>query len=460
MKKKTIDLSKQVISKFQALFVDNERNAMVDEWFLTTGRSGTKSSAIAILGNDEAVRNKNAVVFMRKNHNKLKNTVYAESKRAFGRMGLSLDRHTKTTKTPMQIHIKQTGSNIYFTGSDNPDDTKGMIDENMSIVLVVIDELTEFFSMGYDRGKEELENIKATFVRGNNEKFRMVYMFNPPKNPNHPVMKFLEEKKYIHNEEGERLGLNPKTRHIHATYLDTPVEWQGKKLIESAEETKRADINYYNWLWLGQCIGLDEVIYYMFDESKHVIKYEGQRLAHLGVGIDYGHMNATTFNAFGIDMPKKRIQGVGSWRHSGRETGKQKSVREYAEAFKVFVEDIENRTRQKVLFYAIDPSASALRIEIQQLMPRLTPIKANNDVMKGIGRVQSLKTYNALVYDPSQTGLISENKIYAWDTKSIEKGIERPIKDNDHDMDSERYYVMSVYKHMIGILPYLREGEK
>lgn len=457
---KRIDLSKEIANPYHALFVDSERNRKVEDWFITSGRSGGKSSAVAILGNLEALHNNCAVVFMRKHHNKLKRTVFAESKRAFGRMGLSLSVDSKTTETPMKITMLENGSTIYYTGSDNPDDTKGMIDENHSITLVVIDELTEFFKMGYERGKEELENIKATFVRGNDDKFRMVYLFNPPKNPYDPTLKWLEEKKYLYDDDGNNLGLNPKTRHIHATYLDTPSEWQGQRLLDSAEETKRADYDYYKWLWLGESIGLNDNIYYMFDEKKHVVDYTGQKLQHLGIGVDYGHMNATVFNAFGIDMKKKAIQGVRSYKHSGRDSGKQKSPQEYAQDFVAFVKEVEEKTGQRVLFCAIDPSASGLRLEIKKLLPRIRMIKANNNVSLGIGRVQSLKTYDLILYDSSQTGLIEENKQYAWDMKSVERGKEQPLQVNDHDMDAERYYVMAVYNHMQRLNPYLEYGEK
>ena len=44
----------------------------------------------------------------------------------------------------MQITYKPTGNTIYFTGNDSIDDTKGIIDEDKPIKLVVLDELTEF----------------------------------------------------------------------------------------------------------------------------------------------------------------------------------------------------------------------------------------------------------------------------------------------------------------------------
>ena len=86
----------------------------------------------------------------------------------------------RITKSPMEITYKR-----HFAGSDGIDDTKGIIDEDKPIKLVVLDELTEFFDDG--EGEDELSNIEATFVRGNKGGFQMIYLYNPPKNPNAPI---------------------------------------------------------------------------------------------------------------------------------------------------------------------------------------------------------------------------------------------------------------------------------
>ena len=85
-------------------------------------------------------------------------------------MGISKNKFT-ITKSPMEITYKKYGTTIYFSGSDGIDDTKGIIDEDKPIKLVVLDELTEFFDDG--EGEDELSNIEATFVRGNDSDFQM-----------------------------------------------------------------------------------------------------------------------------------------------------------------------------------------------------------------------------------------------------------------------------------------------
>ena len=96
---------------------------------------------------------------MRKHHNKLRKTVYKEVIRAIDRLGLKKSMFV-IGKSPMQITYKKNGNVIYFTGSDSIDDTKGMIDEERKIRLVVLDEVTEFFDKG--EGADEISNIEAT----------------------------------------------------------------------------------------------------------------------------------------------------------------------------------------------------------------------------------------------------------------------------------------------------------
>ena len=168
MTRKEVRLSDIIIPKYQPLVNDHTHMHKI----MTSGRAGTKSSFMAILVIFSIVSiPKTAVIVMRKHHNKLRKTVYKECIRAIHRLGLSKKRF-EITKSPMQITYKRNGNTVYFTGSDSIDDTKGIIDEERSIRMVVLDELTEFFDKG--EGEDEINNIVATFVRGNNDSFQIL----------------------------------------------------------------------------------------------------------------------------------------------------------------------------------------------------------------------------------------------------------------------------------------------
>ena len=439
---RTVRLSEQVIPKLQAAFTDKTHTHIV----ITSGRAATKSSWASIRTVFETISVQEfASVILRKFHNKIRKTVYREMLRAINRLQIPSKRFNITV-SPMEIRYKKNGNTIYFTGNDSIDDTKGMIDESRPIKYVIIDELTEFFDRG--DGEDELLNIEATFSRGNDDTFQMIYLFNPPKNPNAAVMAWLEKMKQ-----------RPDVLHIHVDYRDVPEEWLGRKLLESAELLRQSDIKLYNWLWLGLCIGIDELIYYMFSDH-HIglppVDKNGKMISPetVGIGVDYGQQNATVFEAFGVWPKEKKLCGLGEYYHSGRDSGHQRSPSEYARDFVLFVERIEKEYSCIVRYAYIDPSAQGLAEEIKRAIPRILIKNAQNEVALGISRMQKLLTYNIMVVHPNQKQLKMEFGLYSYDKKSIERGKEEPVKADDHCQDATRYLVMGMWKQLKRFLPY------
>ena len=160
-KKKQVRISETIIPKYHGIF----NNRTYKHIILTSGRAGTKSSFAGVRGIYQVVGDPSgSVVVLRKRHNKLRKTVYKEMLRGINRLGIPKNRFW-ITKSPMEITYKKHGTTMYFAGSDGIDDTKGIIDEDKPIKLVILDELTEFFDDG--EGEDELLNIEATFARGN-----------------------------------------------------------------------------------------------------------------------------------------------------------------------------------------------------------------------------------------------------------------------------------------------------
>lgn len=430
-----VKLSDIIINKYQPLF--NSRRYI--HQIITSGRAGTKSSYAAIKAIHTIISDRpGSVIALRKRHNKLRKTIYKEVIRAIPRMGLDKSDFV-IRKSPMQITCISTGNTIYFTGSDSVDDTKGIIDEDRPIVLVILDELTEFFEQG--EGADELANIEATFVRGNDDMFVMLYMFNPPRNPNAPVMGWLQ-----------MMELRPDCKHIHSDYRDVPVSWLGKLLIKSAEAMRAVDQKLYEWVWLGLCTGIEDLIFYMFNTDDHVDDPDPNNIGEIGIGIDYGQKNATTFQAFGLDVPSRKLRGLSEYYHSGRDSG-QRAPSLYAQDFKEFCHKLEITYGHPVSWVVIDPSARGLAEEIKRLMPNISIKGADNTVALGISRVQKLLTYKCMTISNAQPHLITEMGLYQYDEKSIEAGKEVPLKVNDHCQDAVRYCVMQFWRNIRFLLP-------
>nr|UCW36580.1 MAG: terminase large subunit [Caudoviricetes sp.] len=438
--KKRVKISEIVIPKYQQIFNDTTHKHII----LTSGRAGTKSSYAAIKADYQIVSDRNgSVVVLRKHHNKLRKTVYKEMLRGINRLQIPKNRFY-ITKSPMEITYKKYDTTIYFSGSDGIDDTKGIIDEDKPIKLVVLDELTEFFDDG--EGEDELANIEATFVRGNKAGFQMIYLYNPPKNPNAPVNKWCR-----------KMEQRPDCIHIHTDYRDVPVEWLGQDLIDSAEAMKQSDEKMYRWTWLGEPVGVDELIYYMFSDRHRQRPEEGRIYERVYIGGDYGQQNATTYQAFGLDNYRRKFTGLGEYYHSGRESGRQRSPSEYAQDLVELMDSIHEQYATKIFYVFLDPSAKGLQEEIRRaardLDYQVLIRDAENEVALGISRVQKALTFEVMSVAPMQGHAVEEFGLYEYDKKSIEKGKEVPIKDNDHCMDAIRYAVMGAWGRIKHWLP-------
>ncbi|WP_286669395.1 PBSX family phage terminase large subunit [Thomasclavelia cocleata] len=432
-----VKLSDIIIPKYHNTF----NNISYMHKIFTSGRAGTKSSRGAIKAVYKIVSDDDcSVIILRKFHNKLKKTVYKEVLRAIKRLGLDKS-DFKITVSPMEVKYLPNGNTIYFTGNDSIDDTKGMIDEEKPIKLVIVDELTEFFEKG--EGEDEIANIEATFVRGNNDDFCMEYYFNPPKNPKSPIMQWVSKMKK-----------RDDVSYIHVDYRDVPVEWLGEKLINSALAMKKIDEQMYNWVWLGISTGLSEIVYYMFNDDKHVNKLKDfKNLIHVGISVDYGHLNATTFQAFGLDQSSMKVQGIDEYYHSGRKSGKQKAPSEYARDFKSFYEKIKKLICKEIEAIFIDPSARGFAEEIKRVMPNIRIIAADNSVKLGIERCQKIISFDKFRASTVQENLINEFGLYRYNKELLDKGREDVIKTDDHCMDAFRYYVMGMWRYLKFLLP-------
>ena len=376
MMRRQVKISEIIIEKYLPIFNNKKARHII----LTSGRAGTKSSFAAIKAVYQIVSDAHgSVVVLRKHHNKLRKTVYKEMLRGINRFKIPKFKFS-ITKSPMEITYKKTGSTIYFSGSDGIDDTKGIIDEDKPIKLVILDELTEFFDDG--EGEDELQNIEATFIRGNTSGFQMIYLYNPPKNPNAPIVKWCK-----------KMEKRPDCIHIHTDYRDVPSEWLGQDLIESAETMKGLDEKQYRWVWRGESIGVDELIYYMFSD-KHKGRPTQKKYQLIGIGIDYGQQNATTYQPFGLDIYHKCLEGITEYYHSGRDTGKQKSPSEYAKEFVKLTDTLHEEYSCNVFYVFIDPSAKGLSEEIKRASVGcgygISIKDADNTVALGISRVQKL----------------------------------------------------------------------
>lgn len=185
---------------------------------------------------------------------------------------------------------------------------------------------------------------------------------------------------------------------------------------------------------LGLWVVAEGVIYDMFKPDKHVVKTIDRDYKEYYISIDYGTQNPTVFGLWGFFNNK--WYKVKEYHYSGREENKQKTDTEYADDL------IKFKGNLPIKGVIVDPSAASFIAELQKR--RIRVMKAKNDVLDGIRNVATALNDGMIYYNDCCNETFREFNSYVWDEKAAERGEDKPIKQNDHHMDSDRYFVNTV----------------
>ncbi len=157
-------------------------------------------------------------------------------------------------------------------------------------------------------------------------------------------------------------------------------------------------------------------------------------------GLDYGTINPTACHIAAISpksWPQIRIEK--EYYFDSVKHGRSKTDRELA----IDIRDFLKYTPITALY--VDPAAASLKLELRGL--DLPVVDANNDVLFGIKSMTQYITGKNLVIHKDCKMLIEQCQSYAWDPKYAERGEDKPIKKNDHAVDSCRYLIASAFKN-------------
>lgn len=156
---------------------------------------------------------------------------------------------------------------------------------------------------------------------------------------------------------------------------------------------------------------------------------------------DYGTQNdfVMLIVAFCVDG---RYRVTHEYRWSGRETNHQKTDAEYVDECEKFLNDNHITLAECV----VDPSATNFILALNRKL-NIKVKAANNEVLPGIQRVNSMLYKGQLLIHRRCTGLIKEMYSYVWNNKAGNStGIDTPTKSNDHGCDALRYFVNTIAK--------------
>lgn len=246
------------------------------------------------------------------------------------------------------------------------------------------------------------------------------------------------------------------------TNPDSPYHWLKTDFIDRVTELDMASFHFliddnpflpksyienlkneYIGLWykrfiLGLWVIAEGAIYDFWNEKIHCIKRR-PIAKNWYCSIDYGTGNPTGFGLFGYNpnsMP--RIWLDREYFYDARAVGRSKTDSEFSADLKEFLGDI---VPKKII---VDPSALSFKTQLKR-DGFLFVQDANNDVLDGI-RTQArlLKNGTYAVGDDCEHTK-KEYGGYVWDERAQKRGEDKPIKENDHTKDFERYMLHTVF---------------
>lgn len=202
----------------------------------------------------------------------------------------------------------------------------------------------------------------------------------------------------------------------------------------------------YTGLWhrrfiLGEWVQAEGAIYTGWDDPRHVVDELPELARWVGVGVDYGTLNAFSAVAVAVTADE-RLAVVSEWRHDGRRSHRQLTDAEYSQELQGWLAGLQQTLPGRSRTIAVDPSAASFQTQLFRAGVRGVT-DADNRVADGIRTVASLIAADRLIVHRSCRGLIDEIPGYVWDDKAAAKGEDRPLKTNDHSLDALRYAVMT-----------------
>jgi PBSX family phage terminase large subunit len=181
-------------------------------------------------------------------------------------------------------------------------------------------------------------------------------------------------------------------------------------------------------------------IYDFFDESIHTIEPKKLPIAYShSVGIDYGTMNPTCFILFGEqNSGRLKCWAEDEYYHDSQKALCQKTDAEYVDDYLKFV------GRIPISNVYVDPSAASFIAELKR-RGVCNIRETDNSVLDGIRFQATMLKNGEYVISRKCRQVIKDYGAYSWDTKAQRNGEDRPLKQNDHTKDPERYYLYNRY---------------
>ena len=329
------------------------------------------------------------------------------------------------------------GRRIYIAGAN--DERAGDRIRGMTLVGAYVDEISvipeSFYTMLLSRLSEPNAKLFGT---------------TNPDSPRHWLkLKYLDRAKTWLNHDGKikRAAEGLDLARFSFRLADNPSLSPAYVAALALEYTGLWKKRFIDGLW----VLAEGAIYDSFDSAAggpHVVTTLPE-FEQFWLGIDYGTTNPFVALLFGLGEDE-RIYVAREYRWDSKKQRRQLSDAQYSAALKGWIGELEGQrlaprgqTIMEMLdrIY-VDPSAASFSRQLY-LDGWFGVHPARNEVEDGIRAVSTLLNADRLKLHESCDGTIQEKGNYVWDAKAQEKGIDKPIKVDDHGPDAERYGIYS-----------------
>ena len=202
----------------------------------------------------------------------------------------------------------------------------------------------------------------------------------------------------------------------------------------------------------GKWVVADGLIYDMFNKKEHAIKQSDipyEDIIDWCISCDIGTANPTAFLLIGKTADNTLyvckeyyFDGRAAMKEEDGNPEAQKTDLDYVNDLRDFINEeteLTQRTYRQIVV-VVDPSASSFKLQARRF--HMKTKNAINDVLTGIRTVSTYIGQNKLFICESCENLIRELQTYVWDEKAQIRGVDAPLKRDDHCVDSLRYGIM------------------
>jgi len=226
-------------------------------------------------------------------------------------------------------------------------------------------------------------------------------------------------------------AVEKKLLHLHFVMDDNPSLSQK---VKDKYKTNFFGVFFKRFI-LGLWVIAEGAIYDMWSDEENLFNDDTQpaglnQIARRSISIDYGTTNPMVFLDLWDDG--KTAWQVNEYYYDSKEKGAQKTDSQYADDLEAF---IGNDIPDEII---LDPSAASFKAELRQRGYRVKD--ADNEVRDGIRIMSTMVGLRLYRVHERCTNTRQEISSYVWDEKARERGVEQPLKAQDHALDAARYF--------------------